>query len=354
VQTAPTVNNLAAGNYTVTVVDSNGCSATASVTIAPSTALSLQTNTTNETCNANNGSATVTVTGGSAPYTYSWNTSPVQSTSTATGLDAGTYTVTVTDASNCIETATVNIFNIGNTTVIATPNQSICSGNSVTLTAIASGGTAPYTYVWNPGSISGSTITVSPTNTTTYTVIATDANNCSGSTTTTVTVTQIPVTVLTPTSVTICNGQSTTLTASGGTTYVWSTGGTNSTETVSPTATTTYSVIAFNGSCMGNTATATVTVSPCLSVDEESIENTVILYPNPSSGLITIEVGKLKSENFSIHVFNSIGEIVQIIHLNDFSNNRYIVDLNNKANGLYYFTFQYEGEIFTKKVSVIK
>jgi PKD repeat protein len=354
VQTTATVNNLAPGNYTVTVVDNTGCSATASVTIAPSTALSLQTSTTNETCNANNGTATVTVTGGTAPYTYLWNTSPVQSTSTATGLNAGTYTVTVTDASNCIDSATVNIFNIGNTTVNATPNQSICSGDSITLTANATGGTAPYTYVWNPGNISGSTITVSPTNTTTYTVIATDANNCSGSTTTTVNVTPIPVTVVTPSSDTICFGQSTTLTASGGTSYVWSTGGTNSTETVSPTSTTTYSVIAFNGNCAGNPATATVVVTPCLSIDELEKENLVLLYPNPSKGLINIEIGNLKSENFRIHVFNSIGEIVQIIHLNDFSNNRYIVDLNNKANGLYYFTFQYEDEIFTKKVSVIK
>ncbi|GIV43316.1 MAG: hypothetical protein KatS3mg035_0439 [Bacteroidia bacterium] len=105
---------------------------------------------------------------------------------------------------------------------------------------------------------------------------------------------------------------------------------------------------------MGNTATATVTVSPCLSIDEDGVENIVVLYPNPSSGLINIEIGTLKSDNFKVHVFNSIGEIVQVISLNDFSNNRYIVDLNSKANGLYYFTFQYENEVFTKKVAVIK
>jgi PKD repeat protein len=354
VQTTQIANGLAPGTYTVTVVDFNNCSATATVSITQPAALSLGTSTTNETCNSANGDATVSVNGGTLPYSYSWNTNPVQTTQTAVSLSAGPYTVTVTDANNCSQTASVNIFNIGNTTVSATPSQTICSGNNVTLSANANGGTGPYTYVWNPGNQSGSSITVSPTNTTVYTVVATDANNCSGSTTSTVTVTPIPVTVVTPASVTICNGQSTVLTASGGTTYVWSTGGTTATETVNPTATTTYSVIAFNGSCMGNTATATVTVSPCLSIDEEGVENVVVLYPNPSSGLINIEIGTLKSDNFKVHVFNSIGEIVQVISLNDFSNNRYTVDLNSKANGLYYFTFQYENEVFTKKVAVIK
>lgn len=354
VQTTQTASNLAPGTYTVTVTDANNCTATANVTISQPSALSLGTSTTNETCNGANGTATVTVNGGTAPYSYSWNTTPVQTTSTAVSLSAGTYTVTVTDANNCVQTASVNIFNNGNTSVIVTPSQTICAGNSVTLTANANGGTAPYNFTWSPGNLTGNSITVSPTSTTVYTVVATDANNCSGSDTTTVTVNPIPNTVVTPTSVTICNGQSTTLTASGGTSYVWSTGGTNATETVSPTSTTTYSVIAFNGNCMGNTATATVTVSPCLSIDEQGIENLVVLYPNPSSGLINIEIGELKSDNFKVHVFNSIGEIVQIITLNDFSSNRYIVDLNSKANGLYYFTFQYENEVFTKKVSVIK
>ena len=354
VQTTQTASNLSPGTYTVTVTDANNCTASANVTINQPAAISLVTNTTNETCNGANGSASATVSGGTPPYTYSWNTTPVQTLATAVSLSAGSYTVNVTDNNNCTQTASVNIFNIGNTTVTASANQTICSGDSVTLTANANGGTAPYTYNWTPGNQSGNSITVSPTSTTVYTVIATDANNCSGTTTTTVTVTPTPVTVVTPSSVTICNGQSIVLTASGGTSYVWSTGGTNATETVSPTATTTYSVIAFNGNCMGNTATASVTVNPCLSIDEQGIENVVVLYPNPSSGLINIEIGELKSDNFKVHVFNSIGEIVQVINLNDFSNNRYPVDLNSKANGLYYFTFQYENEVFTKKVSVIK
>lgn len=66
---------------------------------------------TNPTCNnGTNGTATA-VPNGIAPYTYSWNTSPIQTTQTATGLPSGTYTVTVTDGSGCISTATVTIIN---------------------------------------------------------------------------------------------------------------------------------------------------------------------------------------------------------------------------------------------------
>jgi PKD repeat protein len=352
--TTSSITGLCAMSCSVNISDADGCIITESFIITAPSAITLGTSTTNETCNGANGTATVSVNGGTGPYSYSWNTTPVQTTPTAVSLAAGSYSVTVTDANNCTQTTSINIFNIGNTTVVASPNQTICDGNSVSLSANANGGAAPYTYLWTPGNQSGSSITVSPSTTTVYTVTATDNNGCAGTTTTTVTVTPIPVTVVTPATVTICNGQSTTLTASGGTTYVWSTGGSNATETVNPTATTTYSVIAFNGSCMGNTATATVTVSPCLSINEESLENTVVLYPNPSNGFINIEIGNLISNNFKIMVFNTIGEIVQTISLNDFNNNRYTLDLNSKANGLYYFTFHYEGEVFTKKVSVIK
>jgi len=66
---------------------------------------------TNPTCNnGTNGTATA-VPNGIAPYTYSWNTSPIQTTQTATNLPSGTYTVTVTDGSGCVSTATVTSIN---------------------------------------------------------------------------------------------------------------------------------------------------------------------------------------------------------------------------------------------------
>jgi hypothetical protein len=82
----------------------------------------------------------------------------------------------------------------------------------------ASGGTA---YVWNNGATEAS-ITVSPTATTTYNVTVTDGNGCQASTSVTVTVNPLPTPSITG-DTEICNGATTRLTASGGTSYVWNT-----------------------------------------------------------------------------------------------------------------------------------
>src|SRR6185503_17906170 len=105
-----TATGLAAGNYTVTVTDANGCIQTATANITQPAAMTAAiSNSTNVLCNGGtNGSATVTAGGGSAPLAYQW--SPTGGTNaTATGLAAGNYTVTVTDANGCTQTATANI-----------------------------------------------------------------------------------------------------------------------------------------------------------------------------------------------------------------------------------------------------
>ncbi|MEG2103535.1 MAG: SprB repeat-containing protein, partial [Flavobacterium sp.] len=89
---------LAAGTYTVTITDANGCTGTVSATVTQSAPMSATTSQTNIACNGgSNGTASIVVTGGTAPYTYSWSPSG-GTAATASGLAAGTYTVTVTDA----------------------------------------------------------------------------------------------------------------------------------------------------------------------------------------------------------------------------------------------------------------
>ncbi|MBK8624342.1 MAG: hypothetical protein IPN86_01800 [Saprospiraceae bacterium] len=94
-----------------------------------------------------------------------------------------------------------------------TGDNVICNGESTTL--IAAGGS---TYVWSNGATTA-TITVNPSATTTYSVTTTDANGCQGSTSMTVTVNPLPTPSITGDNI-ICNGESTTLTAAGGSTYV--------------------------------------------------------------------------------------------------------------------------------------
>ncbi len=101
------VGSLAPGTYTVTV-SSNGCSVTASYTVAASTAMSLTVSSTPNTSTNSNGSATAVPSGGVPPINYSWNNG--QGGQTATGLVGGTYSVTATDQNGCsaIQTVVVN------------------------------------------------------------------------------------------------------------------------------------------------------------------------------------------------------------------------------------------------------
>ncbi len=135
---APQASNvlagLASGNYTILVTDGKGCTVTLSnVSVGQPQALALVASATDASCNgASDGTASVLVSGGTAPYTYAWNTTPVQSSSGATGLPAGTYTVTVTDAKGCVQTASVPV---AQPAVLAAPVAAspapICTGGAV-------------------------------------------------------------------------------------------------------------------------------------------------------------------------------------------------------------------------------
>src|SRR4029078_1864256 len=111
---------------------------------------------------------------------------------------------------------------------------SICAGGSSTLTA--RGATS---YQWSTGQTTAS-ITVSPSSTTTYSVTGTNASGCSGVASVTVSVNALPNVTASASSASICPGGSSTLTASGATSYQWSTGATTASITVSPSSATTY------------------------------------------------------------------------------------------------------------------
>jgi gliding motility-associated-like protein len=240
-QTTPTASNLLAGVYTVTVTDVNGCTASATVTLTNPNAPVLSTTTVNATCGMSNGSAMVTATGGTAPYTYLWSTSPAQTTSTAGNLAPGTYYVTVTDRVSCTSIDTAIVIDTSSFSAHAGPNQSICKGESATLTA--TGGTI---YQWSTAA-SSATINVTPSVTTMYTVTVSNSY-CTATANVTVTVNAIPVAVITGDTL-ICQGTPIILTASGGTSYVWSNSDTIAAITVSPLGPTTYNVTVTSAGC---------------------------------------------------------------------------------------------------------
>ncbi len=149
-------------------------------------------------------------------------------------------------------------------TVTASPvadagtGTSVCTGGCTNLT-----GTGGTTYTWNPGALVGQTVNVCPTGTTTYTLYITDINGCSDSDMVTINISVASVTA--SPSVSICNGGSTVLVASGpgGQTYAWLPSGSlvganTANPTATPTTTTTYTVTATNA--FGCTAVDSVLV----------------------------------------------------------------------------------------------
>ncbi len=165
------------------------------------------------------------------------------------------YTVTSNLSGSCSNTdqVLVNVESVPPTATI-TGNLGICNTASNTLTA--SGGTF---YLWSTGETTSS-INVSPAVTTDYHVTVTNfLNGCEAYDTVAVTVAAAPIPAIND--ITICNGGSTTITAGGGGTYMWSTGATTSDITVSPVLTTAYYVTVTLGTCVASD-TAIVTVTP--------------------------------------------------------------------------------------------
>ena len=262
---------MVAGIYTATITDASGCTVTNTVAITEPPVLTATLNPTNITCSGlSNGSATVNASGGTPGYSVLWSNS--QTTPVATNLVAGTYTATITDAGGCTVTNTVSITQP--TALVAWDSLAsnlICAGTCDTIYANATGGAATYTYNIQPGSATTQTTVVCPASTTVYTITVTDGNNCVNAVTTTITVGANPV--VTVNNATVCQGLSATLNAAGASTYSWSTGATTSTISVSPSVTTSYSVMGTSATGCVDTATATVSVvpNPIVTVNNDTI-----------------------------------------------------------------------------------
>jgi hypothetical protein len=263
-----TAMNLAAGTYTVTVTDSNGCQSTSSATITePANLTSSITAQTYVSCNGlSDGSATVTAAGGTPGYTYSWSTSPAQTDATATGLAAGTYTVTVTDSNGCQTTASVTITEPATLTssIIAQTNVSCNGGSNGSVTVTADGGTPEYTYSWNTNPAQTGA-TASGLAAGTYTVTVTDSNGCQSTSSVTITEPSALTSSISAQTNVSCNGGANgaaTVTADGGTpgyTYSWSTSPAQTGTTASGLAAGSYTVTVTDSNGCQTTSSVTIT-----------------------------------------------------------------------------------------------
>ena len=231
--TGATDTALAAGNYSVTAIDLNQCTASATYSVSQPTALLIHApNIQNIGCaGGNTGSITASVSQGTPPYTYNWALEPAgpfYTGQTISNLGVGTYLMGVKDANGCIDTTSYSITAIPLLTFTATSTPTSCfGGNNGTAHVSVTSGTPPYQFIYN------NQPAVTDSNTSNLTagqllIIVTDANGCL--TQNTIAVTQPTALSITKTSQTnvICfggNNGELVVTASGGTpgyTFTWS------------------------------------------------------------------------------------------------------------------------------------
>jgi gliding motility-associated-like protein len=150
-QTTANANTLFAGNYTVAITDNNNCQLNVTTVISQPNQMIANVTVNNSNCGQNNGSVCVNIAGGVLPYQFTWNDPLQQTSACALNLLAGTYTVSVTDANNCVYDSIININDIVGPTIsfngAINPSCNGLTNGAINMTV--GGGTLPYqTYAW--------------------------------------------------------------------------------------------------------------------------------------------------------------------------------------------------------------
>ena len=332
-----------AGTYTHTLQTINGCDSMLTLTLTvkalPTPSIS------GNTALCEGESTTLTANGG---ISYNWSNG--SATNSVNVAESGVYTVTATNVEGCTATASATVTVNPLPIVVIGGNTSICEGGSTTLTASGAD-----TYSWSTGDNTASA-TVNAFGI--YTVTGTSVEGCSNTSEVTVLVSQLPVITISG-ETDICAGESTTLTANGGTTYLWSNGTTDATLTVSNAGT--YQVIGYNEAGCNAMASATVNVwqpattefsiecsdscytwndqSYCTSgdytqtftaangcdsvvtlhltitvgIDDYNLAASMTVYPNPTTGVVNVQciMNNVQVETMEILVYDAFGRLLR-------------------------------------------
>ncbi|MFY7669111.1 MAG: PKD domain-containing protein [Crocinitomicaceae bacterium] len=328
-QTSGLFNSLDPGNYSIYVTDQNGCidSINSTIYANPSIDLSIVAVNNVSCVDSADGIASVFAGGGPSPYIYYLANGSPQDFSVFSNLSPGTYTIFGSDANGCVDSVDVTILEPSPLISQVDPTAEVCVGNSVDLFASASGGTAPYTYNWL--GLTGNPATVSPTASSTYQVVVTDANGCTDTNEVNTIILPLPIAMVTfnpntggaPLPVVFTNE------SQNATTYLWNfgdgnTGSTNSLTSVTNTyleAGTYYiELTASNGYCE-DVWVDSIVVIPVLPVE---IEVPNVFTPNEDGN----------NEGYFVWTKNAAS--IEAVIVNRWGNTMVIIDdLNYKWDG---------------------
>lgn len=272
---------------------------------------------------------------------------------TCTPISSTTYYVSVTNAEGCIDVDTVQVDVLPAPVIVAGPDTVVCYGGQIKLWC-----TEGESYLWTPSTYLDvafiPTPTSSPFSSISYIVYVTDASGCVGSDTVDIIVNAVPD-IFASDDVIICRGDTTTLTASGGVEYTWSPDplipcvDCSSVE-VSPGTTTNYLVMGTDANGCSATDEVLVTVDICNSL-ENLWANTCTIYPNPTTGNVTITLPEGVSD-VEVIVRTVSGE--QVSHQALRQDNTIQLRIESDVEQLLYITLVADQVQFTRPISLIR
>ena len=354
-----TAKNVCNGTYSVTVVDSKGCTSSSTATITGpggSTIFGVNAGANTNICSGYSTEigGIPTMYGATAPYTFNWVPSTGLNSTTssnplATPSVTTTYIVTAIDAVGCTRNDTVVVSVNPNPNANAGSNVSYCYGMAGSI------GVAPisgYTYSWSPiAGLSSANIANPIVNVMTsemYTLLVTDVNGCFDKDSVQVNMLPLPQ-VSAGSDVIIALGNSTMLNGSGALTYLWtpSTGLANTTSastTATPTITSTYVLTGTDANgCVANDQ-VTVYVYDATGISEFAKDINLKVFPNPFEQELRIQFTLMSSQKLRIRLFDMNGKSVKdmgeekmsignqdlLIYTNDLTSGTYLLMIEGK------------------------
>lgn len=338
--TSATISNLSPGSYDVTITDANGCSTSAAAAVGTATGPTATDSVANVLCfGGSTGSVTVTVSGGTGNLTYAWNNS--DENASISGLEAGNYTLTITDANNCSFTLSATVSQPSAALTLADSTISVpCYGDTSGAVYLqVSGGTPGYSFSWNN---SATTQNLTGLGAGSYSVTVTDANNCT---------TSAPAVISQPTALVVTpgvvnttsqnpNGGSAWVTISGGTppySILW--GNSDTYDTLTHLSADTYAVTVSDSlGCSVATQAIVSLVSGITDLGAVQVK----IYPNPAQNQVIIQL-EPNNSRYVFELYSPDGKLVaeenmvagkNFLNVEQLSTGLYTYRLNNVDAGL--------------------
>lgn len=241
-------SNLTAGFYVMNITDQYGCTSPFQFQVGADL-VDDSVNINHEFCHYGDGDIEVFGFLGVAPYEYSIdNGTTYLPTGTFNNLSAGHHVVLIKDATGCVKTDSIYVTNFGGIVTTPSDNDTVCLGSSAIVSVSHNAGVGA-DYDWDNGLSNLQSHTVTPTTTTTYSVIVTDGYGCKDTSETTIYVEITPTVSLSDNQLQACIGDSIQLTAYGATNYIWSTGDTTDVMNYVAIGNETITVTGYNGQC---------------------------------------------------------------------------------------------------------